>query len=319
VQTSDGEWTPIPELVPPAGGMTTIIFIQPQKIYYATPSDDPIFPANHETRLPDDDVPYWLYTGGRANVLACVDLTSWRDASQGENWNLLTKLPPNSTYVDRRVIGGFSLFWFSIRNSNTYQALSRRLSGALDAQARVSGFVSLPLAPQQWKVEVIHFFETSLARMQIDARNIARGVPASYPGYVKRSKLPPQMCEGTYLFVSQGYTNVNQTVSLIILILGVVIVICAVPVTNDRMLFELVLQSFSRPFAALFVYVVINFGRFIMFVFRKLFSRQTWQSLWAKSKKAVNGFVQSFKEGAAHGRNFVRKVRGWISTERAES
>ena len=77
----------------------------------------------------------------------------------------------------------------------------------------VRGWESLPLAKEQWKVEARQLFETSLARIQIDARNIAQGTAASYPG-LQKLDADPAVCDDTFLFLSQGWQNVNVTGSI---------------------------------------------------------------------------------------------------------
>lgn len=74
----------------------------------------------------------------------------------------------------------FALLW-----CNIYDIFNYRLGNGLAAQKLVHGLESLPIAREQWKVEVKQLFETSLARIQIDARNIAQGTAASFPGLQK--------------------------------------------------------------------------------------------------------------------------------------
>jgi len=93
--------------------------------------------------------------------------------------------------------------------------------------------VSLPLAKEQWKAEAQQLFETSLARIQIDARNIAQGTAASYPG-LQKLEADPAVCYQTFLFLSQGWQNVNVTGSIWIVVLAIVFVVLAIPLTDDR-------------------------------------------------------------------------------------
>ena len=221
--------------------------------------------------------------------MGCVDQTRWRDPDQGETWNSLQDTPPDVT--DRRLLGGLWLFWFSIQNSSIYQALNKRLANALDATERIVSFTSLPLAPEQWKVEAIRLFETSLARNQIDARNIARGVLADVPGYIRVST-PPEMCQDTYLFISQGWTNVSKTLYLIILVPSVVILVLAIPISRDRMLPEWFLGHWAMFLAAVAVYVAIIVGSGLKKAWNKVFNWETWSNHWETLKKCVNGSIR---------------------------
>jgi len=274
-------WDPIPELQPPNGTSITIIFVQPKKVYYRSRSNDPIFPANQQVFIPSDERPFWVYTRGHATVMACLDQTSWRDPQEGPTWNSDSTTVPQAVN-DPSTRGGLWLFWFSILNSGTYQAISQRLGSALNASDRLSGFTSLPLATEQWKVEAERLFETSLARTQIDARNIARGVMASYPGYVKSNNTAPEMCKNTYLFISQGWTNVNLAWSLLILIPSCLIILLAIPTDAEDgvVVLERLLGKFAMPIAASIVLIILQLGNGIGLVFSVgiglVFSVQTW-------------------------------------------
>ena len=279
---SGGEaWDPIPELQPPAGSTTTILFILPQKIYYTAPSDDPIFPAAQLRYLPNWETPYWLYNGGHATVLACVDRTSWRDPYQGGDWRSLTVSP--APIKDPHTRGGFWLLMNSLFNTNIYSTLSRRLASALDAQQRITGFSSLPLAQQQWKVEATQLFETSLTRIQLDAKNIARGVLADYPGY-RKMPTKANICENTYLFMSDGWVNVNRSVSLAILIPCLVIVVFAIPINSEQLVMpDLIFGFHAEGFAVGTVGIFDTLGKNIKWVFEKTVNGIKW--LWWAVKR----------------------------------
>jgi hypothetical protein len=242
----------------------------PQKIHYLNPSTDPIFPANHEVHLPDDDTitSFWLYTRGHATVLACSDQTNWRDPAAGPAWNSISTNPPSADLNNTRAREAIWLFWFPIQNSNIFQSISHRLSNALDASERLSGFTSLPLSPEQWKVEAKKLFEPSLARTQIDARNIARRVLAKYPGYVKANHTIPEMCQETWIFISQGWTNINFVISMFIVIPSASFVLLAFPtVAKDEIVLEWLLCGFMTPVSCFIVMAIINIGDCIGLLF----------------------------------------------------
>lgn len=240
----------------------------PKKSYYPAPSTDPISPANRLRYFPPSQTPYWDYDRGHATVLACVDRTSWRDPDGDGTWQSLSATPPPVT--DRHVRGGLLLLWYSLWNSFIYQTVSHRLASALDAQRLLMGFISLPLAEEQWKVEATQLWETSLARDQVDARNIARGVMARYPGFRKMG-IDESMCENTYLFRSEGWTNVNKTVSLLILIPSLVIVFFGIPIDPtdpERLVMpDLILGRSAERFAVAVMAWFVAAGQTIAWVF----------------------------------------------------
>ena len=131
------------------------------------------------------DGPRWRYPGLHASVLACVDTTLWRNSSSSLDWK---PYPPESTIIvnDTHARGGFLLMICALLWSNIYDTIDYRLGNELAAQKLVHGLESLPIAREQWNVEAKQIFETPLARIQIDARNIAQG---THPilGYKSRS------------------------------------------------------------------------------------------------------------------------------------
>ena len=71
----------------------------------------------------------------------------------------------------------------AINPSTASNAISARLGNTLDAQSKVSGFTSLPLDQEQWKIEVRKMFESALARAQVTVVDIVRGRGAGLDGY----------------------------------------------------------------------------------------------------------------------------------------
>ena len=235
-------------------------------------------------------------------MLACADQTSWRDPRAGPAWNTILTNSPSVDLNNTRFTGGIWLFWFSIRNSIIFQSISQRLGNALDASERLSGFTSLPLSPEQWKVEAKKLFETSLARAQIDARNIARGVMAEYPGYVKANNTPPEMCQGTYLFISQGWTNVNSVISMLIVIPSVTFVILAFPsFTEDEIVLEQLLCGYVEPVSYIVIRTIIGLGDFIVWLFATFIP------------KMLIGIFDGIKQGSVKGWSAGHKFWKWIS------
>jgi hypothetical protein len=122
-----------------------------------------------------------------------------------------------------------AMLYFSLLTSSIDRPLAYLGTQALDAQSKLVGTSSLPLADEQWKVEIQKLFETSLARTQITARNLARGNPeGSFPG--QKDLMDPRwkgMCS-RYKFRSVGYKNISVSrffgfffVGLIFLVLSI--------------------------------------------------------------------------------------------------
>lgn len=243
---SGSYYIPIPSLIPPNGSSLTLMFIHAQKIAYLAPSDDPVFPANYKFYYNFTDEPRWWNSRAHASVLACVDTTLWRDPMSSTNWKLYPpeRAEPSFVIENAHVRGGFLLMGYSLLWSNVYNTINYRLGGGLAAQKLVRGRESLPLAKEQWKAEAKQLFEASLARIQIDARNIAQGTAASYSG-LQKLEVDPALCDKTFSFMSQGWQNVNLTGSIWIAVVAFICVVLAIPLPNDRLFVQMVWGFFT--------------------------------------------------------------------------
>jgi hypothetical protein len=172
--------------------------------------------------------------------MACMDQTLWRDPSapSPNPWSPIDKVP-STLPSDLESRGAMWFLITVLNNSHIYGAFNRRLAAALDAQARIASMTSLLLSPAQWRVEAENLFATSLARVQVDARNIARGVGATYDGYVKDNR-SSEFCSRYYMFDTGGdWVNLNFVGWVCVLVVSLLLIICAVPVPEDKLFFEI--------------------------------------------------------------------------------
>ena len=103
----------------------------------------------------------------------------------------------------------------------------------------------------------------------MDARDVARGGMAKYAGYSKLN-MYAGMCENTYLFKSEGWVNVNQTISLLILIPCLVVIFFAIPSDSERLVMpDLLLGRFAQPFAVAVVRGFVFLGEKTVWAFEK--------------------------------------------------
>ncbi|KAF2094500.1 hypothetical protein NA57DRAFT_60541 [Rhizodiscina lignyota] len=231
---SDGSpsnpWLPIRELTPEFGSSTTLVIIVSQKINYLERRSDPIFPAEDNTTFSGDPRIYYINLSGPGTVLACVDKSEWRYPAVNELWFLLGQLPTKEMHDSRN---GKALYLLinSLIGSTIYSSFNLRLASALNAQSRITGFVSLPLAKEQWKTEVQQLFNASLARIMINARDIARGAKSEYYGFKKAPRVEIDICDGTYLMKTSGWKNINFTGMMWVLCTSVLVMLLAIPFT----------------------------------------------------------------------------------------
>lgn len=152
------------------------------------PQEDPIFPA--DKALWDHDVPLYFDSSQRFNILGCADYTDICDPETKECFSLKGMRIVNSTLdrQDEESQLALSLLSLGLVDAGIASSLKNRRGIGLDAQSKIIGFTSLPLGRDQWKVEVRKMFQTSLARLQGEIMDIARGSGANVPGYMNLLK-----------------------------------------------------------------------------------------------------------------------------------
>lgn len=211
---SQNYWQPIknldirPELTTQSKPYSlTIMFINSCRIFYEEASEDPIFPADR--RRPNTDL--WTNNDSRARPLACID---WIETCpyQGKCG------PPYAGDGDQRDERGQKLSKFDVftryamNKSTTFHAIEYQGATGLDAQYKIKDDTSLPLSNghPQWIIESWSLFNTSLARIQYDAFDIANGTSHdSAPLYVPKmpARFQDEMC-GIFTFqIPKGYNN----------------------------------------------------------------------------------------------------------------
>lgn len=169
--------------------------------------DDPIFPARRPLLI-GGDITY-VNDDPISTVLACTDKTTMCDASGSTCWDPVYDPPPEHTLPGRLEKDGYFMMQVALLRSRLCHSIKFRGGNALDAQTKINVYTSLPLATEQWKVEARNLFAASLARVQIDLRDYARGNAAKEPGFT--DYMDPEfkgMCK-MYKFRGLGYTNLS--------------------------------------------------------------------------------------------------------------
>jgi len=149
-------------------------------------SQDPIFPAEHENN--NQPTTYWINNLTRSTVLGVVEERFVRDDWTGEIWSL-QNLGSMSESTFKSLGSAVPYLNAALSTSRVLNALQFREGQSLLAQNMISGFISVPLAAEQWKVEARRIFETTLALLQFDILDIAQGTFAEIEGYVQIGKM----------------------------------------------------------------------------------------------------------------------------------
>jgi hypothetical protein len=113
----------------------------------------------------------------------------------------------------------------ALEHSNICNSIYMRGGSALDANSKVPfsrGLpISIPLAPDQWKVEARALFETSLARIQIDLKDHVLGAAANVNGFANHiDSAFTNMC-ASYKSRTVGWRNVNAWALKLLILLAV--------------------------------------------------------------------------------------------------
>jgi hypothetical protein len=197
-------WHPNFEVNGTAGETATLIIISNSGVKYPQKREDPIFPA--ERTFGDN----WYYgSSWRGGVLGCIDRKS---ICSPDGQCEALKYRGNINLGDDEHGRVMSYLYLSLLLSSIGSSITYRKAEGLGASSKVVGDESLGLDAEQWKVEVLQLFQTSLARIQIYARNIARG-NQNIPIYGRINGMDglPRLrglCN-MYKFKSIGWRNIN--------------------------------------------------------------------------------------------------------------
>jgi hypothetical protein len=203
-----GYWEPRSELTHPKFSVLTLIFVSSQRIFYKMWNDDPIFPADKEVYLPGDRKPWFRNSDPRARPLACINSIDVRLDHSERWWSL------NDPELD--MITGppeFILMFASLRRTEIYNMIEKRLGRGLIASSNVSQFYSEALGDHHWVNEVEHMVATMHARTQINTWSIATGEDSDLEGKDSYTNITPRetygdLC-GMFKFNPSGYASIH--------------------------------------------------------------------------------------------------------------
>lgn len=228
------------------------MLIKSHNVLHTSPRTDPIFPTNVNRTLRLEGGPIQVFTDASetAKALGCVEST--------------LICVPNGTFCLPHLAGmpGISSAWPAgtgpksyqteqalyltyvvVASSDIFSSIRARLGSGLVASSKISQAMSLPLADEQWKVEVRRLFQTSLAGWSVVARDVARARWAGEKGLRNVfDQFPPEivngMC-GLYKFHATGWKNINLVGS--VMTSGILLVIYLVSLEVEKRI------SFFRP------------------------------------------------------------------------
>jgi hypothetical protein len=159
--------------------------------------------------------------------------------------------------------------------STIWDVVSYRLAAALNASSQTppSSYFGV-LTPGQWKIEARQLFEASLARAQFETRNMALGLYAGIPSYIK-SNISSEICHEMYLVNAPGYTNIFAAPWLGIFVVSLLIIVATFPTgtrEDEKLLFERLPEPILQHLADLCVVLVHATTKVLEWVLRSMVS-----------------------------------------------
>ncbi len=166
-----GPWKPDPTFVIPDSDMIAI-FLALNELAYSEPVYDPMFLANGSRSDTINGIPFY-WTTLAFNIMVCGDQHQICNPSNGVCSKLSGEIgiSPNATEAlgmnAAQQVTAFRFFASVTEGAGLYQAINDLGAQALRAQNLVSGENFSPGLPSyQWQIEVSHWFEISLAKLQ---------------------------------------------------------------------------------------------------------------------------------------------------------
>jgi hypothetical protein len=207
-ESNNSVWIPHSNLAPPKYSTVTIIFVSSLRILYEERSEDPIFPADQEWRLPGDDRPWFRNSDPRARPFACINTIEVCTPDGTACWNF--NEPTSENQISDNTTD-YILLYASLFRTDVYFSIAKRQGRALLAQNKVSQYFSTALGDDPWVAEVSNLARISLARTSINTWSVASGedsVHEGKDGFVDDTKKYGNLC-GRYKYNPQGYQSLR--------------------------------------------------------------------------------------------------------------
>jgi hypothetical protein len=226
-QFSGNAWVPIPALNRTDADIS-IIMITPNSMRFVAPNNDPVFGAHEMSSYLDYQGRNhsWYSPQYYVSIIACAEqyqicnpLNATCTPLVGSMTLLRQSLAPEVglNVVQQSIMDRISTV---LMYTSIYQTVYPRKDAALRAQETVTDLQQAPIPDNQWMIEVGHWFEVGLARLQRGIVEYATGPTNIIPGlsaYLPNDLVSKAMC------YSQKITDPQGTISFSVL--GVAIIL----------------------------------------------------------------------------------------------
>ena len=220
-------WLPIPALNRTDADVS-IIMIAPNSMRFAAPNNDPVFGAHQLSSYLDyqGQNHSWYSPQYRVSVISCAEQQQICNPNNGActplvgTMSLLRQSLTPEVGLNAVQQGIMERISVVVPYTSVYQTVHPRKDSALRAQETVTDLEQAPIPDNQWMIEVGHWFEAGLARLQRGIVEYATGPTNIIPGlsiYLPNDVVSKAMC------YSQKITDPQGTVSFSVL--GVAIIL----------------------------------------------------------------------------------------------
>nr|RBQ94700.1 hypothetical protein FVER53263_07735 [Fusarium verticillioides] len=163
-------WRPIPDFSPTDADVT-VHFLSQNNIAYLAPVNDPWFSANGTQNITYQGLTIFA-SDRNVDTMVCADQYVLCNpsiascTSPAGILSLVNSLASTTLNFSTAQLSTADRIIYSLAQSNTYTTVANLGTAALWANNMVTGHVSFGLPEDQWKTEVIGWFQTNLAMLQ---------------------------------------------------------------------------------------------------------------------------------------------------------
>jgi hypothetical protein len=241
-------WQPIPDLSRTDADVS-IFLLNQNSIIYSTPVDDPFFSAHRIARTQAENrVDTYYSTDNLTHVLGCTDQFQFQDP----NHNVTTQLTGSlSAYhqvynigLNKEQAAAATRISLLSYDAILFSSVAGMSAASLKAQDKAYNLASDGLPDNQWQIEVVGWFEMSLATIQDRIIDYAYKDFEAVPDNAKLV-IPSQSPELLAMCDQQIVRNVGSYQSFSMLGLGIIVVIGSIIILLSLCL-ETVVAFFQR-------------------------------------------------------------------------
>jgi hypothetical protein len=228
-------WVPIPELNRTDADIS-IIMINPNSMRFMAPNYDPVFSAFEMMSYVDNQGlnHTWYLPQYEVSIIACAEQYQMCNPVTGACTPLVGSMslqqqslsPAVGLNVVQQVIMDRILLTLSF--TSAYSTVYPRKDAALRVQEKATGLDQAPIPDNQWMIEVGHWFEAGLARLQRSIVEYATGPTNIIPGlnvYLPNDVVSKAMCHSQKITDPQGTISFSVLGVAIILTVGGFIIV----------------------------------------------------------------------------------------------